>query len=139
MAAKPETPVGGKKSEQQSEEWAEVSLAAKVHAAPSVSSPIVRYYRVGTRLKVIGRESEWVKITDPTSSKEGWIYEKYLAPIDGPNQNKSAQAESPNANVATLAQPGPYARPYRPRKYGWKRYRYYAPPVGFAIRVYPGW
>jgi len=52
---------------------------------------------------------------------------------------KSAQTESNDANVATPAQPGPYARPYRPRKYGWKRYRYPGPPVGFAIRVYPRW
>jgi hypothetical protein len=30
-------------------------------------------------------------------------------------------------------------KPYRQRKYGWKRYRYPPPPVGFAIRVYPRW
>ena len=139
VTAKPETPAGDNKIENEPEEWAEVSLAAKVHDAPSVSSPTVRYYRLGTRLKVIGRESGWVKIADPTTSKVGWIYEKYLTPTEGPDQKKSAQTESNDANVATPAQPGPYARPYRPRKYGWKRYRYPGPPVGFAIRVYPRW
>jgi Bacterial SH3 domain len=139
VTAKPETPDGHNKIENEPEEWAEVSLAAKVHEAPSVSSPTVRYYRLGTRLKVIGRESGWVKIADPTTAKVGWIYEKYLTPTEGPDQKKSAQTESNDANVATPAQPGPYARPYRPRKYGWKRYRYPGPPVGFAIRVYPRW
>lgn len=139
VTAKPETPAGDKKIENEPEEWAEVSLAAKVHEAPSVSSPTVRYYRLGTRLKVIGRESGWVKIADPTTSKVGWIYEKYLTPIKSPDQQKSEQTESNDANGATPAQPGLYARPYRPRKYGWKRYRYPGPPVGFAIRVYPRW
>lgn len=125
------------KIEDEPEEWTAVSLAAKVHNAPSVSSPTVGYYRVGVRLKVIGRKTQWVKIADPTTSKEGWIYEKYLMPIEGPDQKKSAQAESNDANVATTtAQPGPYARPYKPRKKVWRRYRYPGPPIGFAIRVY---
>ena len=70
----------------------------------------------------------------------GWIYEKYLTPKEGPDRKKSAQAaskEPDDSNVAALPPPGPYARSYRLRKYGWKRYRY--PPVGFAIGVYPRW
>lgn len=119
-------------------EWAEVTLAAKVHNAPSVSAPIVRHYRVGTKLRVIDRAPGWIKVVDPTTSKEGWIYEKYLSPIEDPDQEKSAQVESKmrdDSNVVAPAQSG--ARPYRLRKYGWRRYP--RPPVGFAIRVYPGW
>ena len=55
VQAKPERPPGDKKLKSEPEEWAEVSLAAKVHEAPSVSSRTVRYYRLGTKLKVIGR------------------------------------------------------------------------------------
>jgi hypothetical protein len=135
VTAKPE--IGDKTTiDDEPEEWAEVSLAARVHNAPSVSSPTVRFYRVGTRLKVIGRESGWVKIADTTTSKVGWIYEKYLTPVEGPDQKKSAQAESNDANVTTPAQPGPSARPYKLRKKGWRRYRYPGPPIGFAIRIY---
>ena len=36
-------------------------------------------------------------------------------------------------------QPKRSVKRYRPRKYGWRRYRYPRPPVGFAIRLYPGW
>ena len=39
------------KVENEPEEWAEVSLAAKVHDAPSVSAPTVRLYDVGTKLR----------------------------------------------------------------------------------------
>jgi hypothetical protein len=133
------------------EQWAEVVLAARAHSAASVSSPTVRHYRVGTRLKVIDRESSWIKVIDPTTSNQGWIYEKYLMlkeasdqkQVEGPGQSqRSAQAESKmpdDPNLAAPPQPGSYVRPYT-RKQGWRRpYRFVWPPVGLAIRVYPGW
>jgi hypothetical protein len=61
---------------------------------------------------------------------------------------KSAQRETKLPNDPSLIAPAkprsydprPYDRRYEPRRYGWKRYyRYVGPPVGFAIRVYPGW
>ena len=127
------------KGEDKPEEWAEVSLAAKVHNAPSVSSPTVRLYRVGTRLKVIGREPGWIKVADPTTSEEGWIYEKYLTPKEGPDKKQSGAPQpkmSDDDEGWAATQPEPYARSYRPRKYGW---RWGRSRVGFAIRVYPGW
>jgi hypothetical protein len=130
-----------------SEQWAEVVLAARAHSAASVSSPTVRHYRVGTRLKVIDRKSGWIKVIDPTTSNEGWIFEKYLMLKEGPDKNqvegpgsqRTAQSGSDDPNLGAPAQPGPYARPYT-RKQGWRRaYRYVWPPAGLAIRVYPGW
>ena len=133
------------------EQWAEVVLAARAHSAASVSSPTVRHYRVGTRLKVIDRKSGWIKVIDPTTSKQGWIFEKYLMlkegpekkQVEGPGQSqRTAQSGSPapdDPNLVSPAQPGPYVRPYT-RKQGWRRsYRYVWPPAGLAIRVYPGW
>jgi Bacterial SH3 domain len=130
------------------EQWAEVVLAARVHSAASVSSPTVRHYRVGTRLKVIDRKSVWIKVVDPTTSKQGWIFEKYLMLKEGPDKKqvegpdrsqRTAQAGSDDPNLVAPAQPRPNARPYT-RKQGWRRsYRYAWPPAGFAIRVYPGW
>ena len=133
------------------EQWAEVVLAARAHSAASVSSPTVRHYRVGTRLKVIDRKSGWIKVIDPTTSNQGWIFEKYLMlkespdnkQVEGPGQSqRTAQSGSPapdDPNLVAPAQPGPYVRPYT-RKQGWRRsYRYVWPPAGLAIRVYPGW
>ena len=133
------------------EQWAEVVLSARAHSAASVSSPTVRHYRVGTRLKVIDRKSGWIKVIDPTTSKQGWIFEKYLMlkegpekkQVEGPGQSqRTAQSGSPapdDPNLVAPAQPGPYVRPYT-RKQGWRRsYRYVWPPAGLAIRVYPGW
>jgi hypothetical protein len=54
--------------------------------------------------------------------------------------SKQAKSKIPDDPILVApAQPEPYVRPYRPRKYGWRRYyRYPWPPVGFAIRVNPG-
>jgi hypothetical protein len=127
------------------EEWAEVSLAARVHNAPSVSAPTVRFYRVGTRLKVIGREPGWIKVVDPSASKEGWIYEKYVTPKEGPDQKQAgllqqsqrqAAADMPNNMNVSPPQPEPYARSYRPR-HGWRWYRAYRPPNRIRVQGLP--
>jgi hypothetical protein len=67
----------------------------------SHGSPLPR----GTRLRVIGRESV-IKVADPTTSKEGWIYEKYLTSREGPGkkQNGTPQSKTPNGWAPT--QPG---------------------------------
>jgi hypothetical protein len=133
------------------EQWAEVVLAAKAHSAASVSSPTVRNYRVGTRLKVVARKSGWIEIVDPITADRSWIFEKYLIVKEGSGKKqadgpapaqRTAQAE-PNVpddpNLMVPAQPQPNARPY-PRKQGSRRgYRYFWPPAGLAIRIYPGW
>ena len=92
---------------------------------------------------MIGREPGWIKVVDPSTSKEGWIYEKYLTPKEGPDQKQAglpqqsqrqAAADTPNAmNVSAPPQPEPYARSYRPRN-GWRWYRAYRPPIGFAFQ-----
>ena len=46
------------KTGKQIAEWAEVSVAAKVHTEPSVSAPIVRYYQVGTKLRVLEQQAD---------------------------------------------------------------------------------
>lgn len=132
-----------------SEQWAEVVLAARAHSAASVSSPTVRHYRVGTRLRVIDRRSGWIKVVDPTTSNQGWIFEKYLMLKEG-SDNKQVEGQSQRTaqsgsqapgdpNLGASAPPGPYVRPYT-RKQGWRRsYRYVWPPAGVAIRIYPGW
>ena len=101
------TEVSEAKVKDEPEEWAEVSLAAKVHSAPSVSAPTVRYYRVGTRPRVIGREPGWIKVVDPTTSKEGWIYEKYLAPKEGPDQKQVGTPQSKMPDDMNVSAPDP--------------------------------
>src|SRR5262245_27614072 len=88
--------------------WFVVSRAAWVHAGPSVSSPIVHSYRVGTELKVIGHEQGWFHVLDQTTSRTGWIYERYyLQAIPGPGQIQFAVYQEPTPVKVALATPKP--------------------------------
>src|SRR5262245_9573626 len=88
--------------------WFVVSRAAWLHAGPSVSSPIVHSYRVGTELKVIGHEQGWFHVLDPTTSRTGWIYERYyLQAIPGPGQIQFAVHQEPTPVKVALASPNP--------------------------------
>ena len=73
-------------------EWTKVTLAAKAHSEASVSSPILRFYQLGTVLQVVSRQNGWVQVTDPTSNETGWVFERYLVPADGPTVTQTALA-----------------------------------------------
>jgi hypothetical protein len=127
------------------EEWAEVSLAARVHNAPSVSAPTVRFYRVGTRLKVIGREPGWIKVVDPSRGMD-------LREVSHSKGRPRPKASRIAATITT-ASSGGYAQ--RHERLGTPSARAlctilqatqwmevvpaYRPPIGFAFRVYPNW
>ena len=88
--------------------WVEVSRAARVHTAPSISSPIIRFYPVGKELQLIGHEDGWSKVRDSESSERGWIYEQYLEAIPNPSQRTAEAQESqtkPVLGVLASAQP----------------------------------
>jgi hypothetical protein len=84
--------------------WFVVSRAARLHDGPSVSSPIVHLYPVGTELRSIGYEQGWFRVLEPTTARTGWIYERYyLDVIPGPGQTRLIAQGSPPTRVALLA------------------------------------
>src|SRR5262245_43146458 len=86
--------------------WFVASRAAWVHAGPSVSSSIEHAYRIGTELKVVGHEQGWFHVLDPTTSRTGWIYERYyLQAIPGPGQIQFAVRQEPIPVKVALAAP----------------------------------
>lgn len=107
-------------------EWAEVSVASKVHTEPSVSAPIVRYYNVGTKLRVLERQADWTKIVDPVTSKHGWIHGKYLISKDGPSQLQADIRQPPTPSA-------------QQRKRGWRWHGAQRPRFRIVFGVYPRW
>jgi hypothetical protein len=96
--------------------WFVVSRAAWLHAGPSVSSPIVHFYPVGTQLQVIGHEQGWFRALDPATSRTGWIYERYyLAAISGPGQIQFAVNQLATPIKVAALEPGPQSRIQKPR------------------------
>jgi Bacterial SH3 domain len=97
--------------------WFVVSRAARLHAGPSVSSPVVQFYPVGTELKLIGYAQGWFQVLDPATLRQGWIYENYyLQAISGPGQTRVAVQDLPSPRVAYAAsKPKPVSRVKKPR------------------------
>jgi hypothetical protein len=107
-------------------EWAEVSIAAKVHSGPSVSAPVLRYYRVGKMLRVLERQTDWTNVVDPDTSQHGWIYGKYLTLKDQPPQPQADMREPPTPSA-------------QQRKRGWRSYGGQRPRFRIVFGLYPRW
>jgi SH3-like domain-containing protein len=55
------------------------SVAVNMREAPKSSSAVLGVIGEGIELQVLERSRGWVKVTDPASGKEGWIYGGLLA------------------------------------------------------------
>jgi hypothetical protein len=64
--------------------WARVALAARAHGDASVSSPTIHFYRAGAELEIVGRDGAWLKLRDPATKEEGWVFEQYVSLMDRP-------------------------------------------------------
>jgi uncharacterized protein YgiM (DUF1202 family) len=54
--------------------------------ATSPTADPLRIAQKGEKLRVIGRESKWVQVTDPTTSETGWVYSRSTEPAPSPAQ-----------------------------------------------------
>ena len=109
----PSVPLDGKEAI-----WLVVSRAARLHAGPSVSSPITHFYPVGTELKLISYAQGWFQVSDPATLRQGWIYEKYyLQAISGPGQTRLAVQDLLGTTRVAFAapKPKPVSRAKKPR------------------------
>jgi len=87
--------------------WVMVLLPARVHTGPSVDTPTSHFYPVGTPLRATRYQHDWFEIIEPSTSKTGWIYRKYLGAISDSEQSKiasqEAQGQSPAAEASVPA------------------------------------
>jgi Bacterial SH3 domain len=77
-------PVGSTSSGK--EEWVELSSYVNVRKAPSQTAETLRIAQKGEKLRVIGRTSNWVQVTDPATSETGWVYSRFIETAQSPAQ-----------------------------------------------------
>lgn len=63
-------------------EWMETKTAVDMHAKAQQSSETVKVADKGLKLRVTARDKNWVQVNDPASSTTGWIYNRFLTPIE---------------------------------------------------------
>jgi hypothetical protein len=64
------------------DEWLQTVGSVNVRAGPSSNADTQKIVQKGLKLRVLGREGNWVQIADPATKLEGWIYTRYLGPVD---------------------------------------------------------
>jgi hypothetical protein len=57
----------------------------------------MHFYAIGTPLRAVRYRNDWFEITEPSTSKSGWIYRKYLGAISNSEQGKIASRARPKA------------------------------------------
>src|SRR5690349_22094420 len=68
------------------DEWVGFSTDVNIRKAPSPSAETLRIAQKGEKLRVMGRESKWVEVTDPATSETGWVYSRFTEPAQSPPQ-----------------------------------------------------
>src|SRR6516164_1440992 len=68
------------------DEWVGFSTDVNIRKAPSPSAETLRIAQKGEKLRIMGRESKWVEVTDPATSETGWVYSRFTEPAQSPQQ-----------------------------------------------------
>ncbi len=67
-------------------EWVEIVKPVDMHARPEQSSETVKVAEKGLKLRVTARDKNWVRVSEPATSANGWIYSRFLKPTEPPTQ-----------------------------------------------------
>lgn len=60
------------------EEWVEVVDAVNMRSGASSANSVIKVQLQGKRLRVASRDGGWVKVVEPKTGEEGWVYGKYV-------------------------------------------------------------
>jgi hypothetical protein len=67
-----------------SDEWVAIVSNANLRAAPSSTADTLRVAEKGAKLRVTGRQGNWVQVADPVTAEVGWVYARYLETAQAP-------------------------------------------------------
>ena len=66
------------------EEWMEVASPVNVRKGPSSDAGTDKVAPKGAKFRVVGREGNWVHVSDPKTAQEGYIYARFLKESSAP-------------------------------------------------------
>lgn len=66
------------------EEWMEVASPVNIRKGPSSTAGTDKVAPRGTKFRVVGREGNWVRVSDPKTAQEGYIYNRFLKESSAP-------------------------------------------------------
>jgi hypothetical protein len=81
--------------------WAQLLRGTPVHSGPSVSSDILGYAQTGSAMQLVERKDGWVRVVDPTTSRQGWIFDEHIVPTQSPMRLRTEEAADNQASSST--------------------------------------
>ena len=66
------------------DEWVEVSSAVNMREGASGTADTLKIMPAGAKLRVAGRDGNWVQVADPATKQQGWIYRRFLKETEAP-------------------------------------------------------
>jgi hypothetical protein len=66
------------------DQWVEVASAVNMRADASSDGKILTTVQKGTKLRVKGRDGNWIQVANPDTNEEGYIYTRFLKDSDAP-------------------------------------------------------
>jgi uncharacterized protein YgiM (DUF1202 family) len=89
-----------KGSETQS--WESLPHTTEIRLGPNVHSPVLQLIRRGTRLQVVGKQGDWLRL-QLTNGNTGWIYHSFAQPQREPVEKTLAIVKESKGTLEPLA------------------------------------
>jgi hypothetical protein len=96
---------------------------------------VLGYADAGAQAQLVERDSGWVKVLDPTTSREGWILEMNVSPTQSADRaaSRNLTKEAALEGDQQLAAPAP-AKSFKAKKPGKRYVERRRKRVGFFFR-----
>ena len=88
---------GSAEADGQPTKWVTPSVYVNLRDGPSSSSSVIGVIAKGAKLPVLDRKRGWVQVSDPATSKKGWIYSGY---VGGGHKARPRAKQSASQNLS---------------------------------------
>jgi SH3-like domain-containing protein len=82
--------------------WESLPHTAEIRSGPSIDAPVLQIIRRGTRLQVVGKQGDWLKL-QLRNGNTGWIYHSFAQPQREPVERPLNVVKGSNGTSEPLA------------------------------------
>ena len=75
--------------------WVEAVDSVNMRKGPSSRNPVIKVQRAGAKLRVASHDGQWVKVVEPKTGEQGWVYGEYVRRLE----RVSARGDPPDLKI----------------------------------------
>ncbi|NIQ91801.1 MAG: SH3 domain-containing protein, partial [Deltaproteobacteria bacterium] len=88
--------------ENETQTWESLPHTAEIRLGPNIHSPVIQLARRGTRLQVVGKQGDWLRL-QLRNGNTGWIYHSFAQPQREPVEKRLTIVKGSNGTSEPLA------------------------------------